>query len=198
MKIKKKKCKFVPDVSLLWNQKRIFITQIIYILPPEINATGLVLYQEIIFSQQIPYICSHGLILKYVLALNNQKYIKMILDTLPSLAGQRWKVIAILTGKKPISIATNNPHKSHPLVDKHNSNRRVHAEIRCLRNAPAEKIRDSTMYIFRSSNGSFKLAKPCFMCMSYLQEMGVKKIIYSTDTGTETMRVQLFNSLRKS
>lgn len=121
--------------------------------------------------------------------LNNQKYSKMILDALPSLTGQRWKVIAILTGKKPISIATNDPHKSHPLIGKHNPNKRVHAEIRCLRNAPTEKIRDSTMYIFRFSNGTFKLAKPCLICMSYIQEMGVKKVIYSTDIGIETMRV---------
>ena len=121
--------------------------------------------------------------------MHDLKYHKLISDALPALIGQRWKVVAILVGKKPFSIATNDPAKSHPLIAKHNANRRVHAEIRCLRNAPSEKIKNSTMYIFRSSNNTFRLAKPCVICMAYLQELGVKKVVYSTDTGTEMLRV---------
>ena len=119
----------------------------------------------------------------------NTKYHRLISSALPALIGQRWKVVAILVGKKPFSIATNDPTKSHPLIDRYNPNRRVHAEMRCLRNAPSEKIKNSTMYIFRSSNNSFRLAKPCLACMSYLQELGVKKIIFSTNTGMETLRI---------
>lgn len=119
-----------------------------------------------------------------------QKYYSLIINMLPPLIHQRWKVIAVLIGKKPISIATNNLEKTHPIMSKANPNKRAHAEIRCLRNAPLEKIKGSTIHVYRFSEGSFRMAKPCPTCMSYIQEMGVKKIIYTTNHDSlETMRV---------
>lgn len=109
---------------------------------------------------------------------------------LPPLEHQRWKVIAVLIGKKPISIATNDLEKTHPIMSKENPNKRSHAEIRCLRNAPLEKIKGSTIHVYRFSDGAFKMAKPCTTCMNYIQEMGVKKVIYTTNYNRlETIRV---------
>lgn len=98
---------------------------------------------------------------------------------------QRWKLVAILVSAgKPISIATNNLEKSHPLVTSYFPHRKAHAEIRCIRNASWEKVEGSSMFVWRiKDDGTFGLAKPCPICTSFLKRRGIKKIGYSTSSG---------------
>ena len=96
------------------------------------------------------------------------------------LLNQKWKVVAILANKKPVSIATNNPNKTHPSTSTKEPGRTLHAEIRCIRNAPKAKVLGGTLYVFRIDHkGELRMAKPCKICEMEIQRSGIKHIYYS-------------------
>ena len=117
--------------------------------------------------------------------MNNiiEKYSGLANSALESIFDQRWRTVAILANKKPISIAVNNLSKTHPMVDRFNSNRRMHAELSCLIRAPKEKIVNSTMYIWRFGHSGLLLSRPCEMCFQEMLKSGVKRVVYSTNNG---------------
>ena len=88
---------------------------------------------------------------------------------------QRWHLVATITNKKPVSVATNDLNKTHPQTAKFNPLRRTHAEMRCINKAPKGKLQNSVMTVVRWSNGQMRLAKPCEMCMEYIIASGIKK-----------------------
>lgn len=46
----------------------------------------------------------------------------------------------------------------------------------------------STIYVSRhNKNGDTRLAKPCKHCMELIQSVGIKKIVYTTNDGTESI-----------
>ena len=103
---------------------------------------------------------------------------------------QKWNLIATITNKKPISVATNDLDKTHPRMAKFNPLRKAHAELRCINNAPRGKLKNATITVVRWNNDGWRMAKPCGACMAYIKEVGIKKIIYSTNDNTfEEMRV---------
>ena len=110
------------------------------------------------------------------------QYENMALKILLSLT-QRWKVVAILVNKKPIAIASNASYKTSPLTNAYNPQRRMHAELRCLKKASQEKLEGSTIYVWRMKKYSFGNSRPCSMCIQYLRAAGVKRMVYSTDAG---------------
>ena len=95
--------------------------------------------------------------------------------------GQRWHLVAAITNKKPIAIATNDLHKSHPKTQKYNPLKKSHAEMRCINRAPKGKLYNSTITVVRWKGEQMRLAKPCDMCMAFIREAGIKKVIYSTN-----------------
>lgn len=99
---------------------------------------------------------------------------------------QRWRLLAVLESSsgRTISIATNNLSKTHPLVSKYNTNRRLHAEISCILKAKKRGLRKSTLKVWRLKKNGFGLARPCKMCEEVIKKSGVKKVFYSTNTGT--------------
>ena len=119
------------------------------------------------------------------------KFLSLITSELDNIRpSQRWRIVALLVSKKPVAIAANNVDKTHPSNAKFNPDSRLHAEIRCLRAAPYEKIKDSIMYVFRvDSDGDFRMAKPCAMCMHFLEEADIRKVIYSTNVGFEELKI---------
>lgn len=104
---------------------------------------------------------------------------------------QRWKLVAILVANgKPISVATNNLEKTHPIITTHFSHRKAHAEVRCIRNASWEKVEGSSVFVWRiKDDGTFGLAKPCSLCTNFLRQRGIKKIGYSTDMGFKLEKI---------
>ncbi|MEK6861390.1 MAG: hypothetical protein AABY07_05445 [Nanoarchaeota archaeon] len=113
-----------------------------------------------------------------------EKYRDLANSALDSMAvDQRWKIVAILANKKPISVAVNDLNKSHPIVAHFNPARRMHAELSCLIKAPKEKIDNSIMYVWRFGHTGLLLANPCDMCVNEMRNGGVKKVIYSTSEG---------------
>lgn len=112
-------------------------------------------------------------------------YENLVEKELQNITDQRWKIIAILVNKKPISVASNDLTKTHPIVSKYNELRRSHAEMRCINKAPISKLKNSVLYVFRWSTAweEWQLAKPCDMCMDLIVSAGIKKVIYSDYDG---------------
>ena len=112
--------------------------------------------------------------------MKHTNLINRALDSIPQ--QQRWQLVALLTNKHPVAIATNDPMKTHPYVNSFNTLKRLHAEIRCIKKAPKSKLKNGILYVIRrSGKGDFRLAKPCTMCLDFIGEAGIKKVIYSTN-----------------
>jgi deoxycytidylate deaminase len=70
----------------------------------------------------------------------------------------------------------------------------IHAEaaaiLQLLKGKRLADLAGSTMYITRfTRGGAVGLAKPCAHCMALIRSVGISRIIYTTDHGTETVRV---------
>jgi tRNA(Arg) A34 adenosine deaminase TadA len=110
------------------------------------------------------------------------KHANLIKSQLAKTEGQTWRLVAILERNgKPIVVTSNIMNKSHPDVIKYNRHWGVHAEMRCIKKAPWGLTEGGTMYVYRWSNGSYRLAKPCSMCMDFLLAAGIKKVLYSNN-----------------
>ena len=115
-----------------------------------------------------------------MLTLNKYDYIKQ--EEFNRISDQRWKIVAILVNKKPISVATNSLRKTNVFTSRFNSDRKMHAEIRCIMKSPRSKVKNSTLYIWRlNKNNKYCNSRPCEMCMKFIKDVGIKKIIYTTD-----------------
>ena len=70
----------------------------------------------------------------------------------------------------------------------------LHAEIACildaLRKTDLKTIKGSTLMVVRlKADGSMGLALPCPACYDVIQKMGIKKIMFSTNTGMSEIKV---------
>jgi deoxycytidylate deaminase len=46
----------------------------------------------------------------------------------------------------------------------------------------------STIYVTRyNKNGDTRLAKPCKYCQELIESVGIKKVVYTTDSGTDVI-----------
>ena len=99
---------------------------------------------------------------------------------------QKWKLVAAIFNKKPVSVAYNDLKKTHPLTAKGYKGylARTHAEIRCIRNTPPSCLKGATIVVARANDCShLQMARPCSICMKIIREVGIKKIIYSDNNG---------------
>ena len=107
------------------------------------------------------------------------KYLNIAIKELNRL-DQRFKLVAILGDRKPISVATNNLDKTHTVNLHFNPNRKSHAEVRCIRKTHPNQVRGATIYVYRMNlKGELALAKPCIVCQNLLKEEGVKNVYYT-------------------
>lgn len=66
----------------------------------------------------------------------------------------------------------------------------LHAEIGCVLNMEKDRTDGCEIYVVRiMANNDFAMSKPCPMCQMICDEMGIKRIHYSTYNGFETMRL---------
>lgn len=69
-----------------------------------------------------------------------------------------------------------------------------HAEmdviLKVLRsNNGLHKLANSTLLVSRITSTGTGLAKPCSKCMSLIKSVGIKEVIYTTNTGTERIKL---------
>lgn len=126
---------------------------------------------------------------KYLILLN-----KLACDV-PPVANAR--LAAALVYKKEIVSLGINSRKSSPFQKKFGKNEDsifLHAETSAIRNAlrviNAEEISKSTLYVSRVKYKSqYKeffipgLAKPCSGCARAISTFGIKKVVYTLETG---------------
>lgn len=101
----------------------------------------------------------------------------------------RCKHAAFLVEKgKVISIGVNK-EKSHPIQKQFSrfpNMTYLHAEIDCLKSIENFDINKTTLYILRlDNNGNYAMSAPCIGCQRFLQQMQVKRIVYSINNGIE-------------
>lgn len=92
------------------------------------------------------------------------------------------KVGAVIFDKKRIiSKGHNTKQKSikkfHPRFQRFPFS--VHAEVDSIINAKKDLKGLSILVIRINKNNQFRLSKPCFNCMNYIQYVGIKKVFYS-------------------
>jgi tRNA(Arg) A34 adenosine deaminase TadA len=86
------------------------------------------------------------------------------------------------------SVNTFSRYNPHPYKDS------IHAEVRAAINAiksgPSSRLYGSTIYVGRvCSSGSSRLARPCVSCLGFLKNLGVTKIVYTTNEGINHERI---------
>ena len=103
---------------------------------------------------------------------------------------------SIYRGNRCIASAVNS-NKTNPKVVKYNSVLPfekvpfLHAEMAALISASKKidvnELQYCTLYVARKSayggNNGCRLARPCPACMEAIREYGIKKVVYTTDTG---------------
>jgi deoxycytidylate deaminase len=95
---------------------------------------------------------------------------------------------AIVVGNRIISFGINQNIKGHPKQQPRPGWIRqasIHAELDALIRADYNLISGSAVYVVRRKiiDGSYGLARPCNGCLKLLIDYGIKKIIYTIDTG---------------
>ena len=82
-----------------------------------------------------------------------------------------------------VSVGFNRYSKTHPMSNSYN--RTLHAEMDAIVGVDRGTLRGSTMYVYREDrNGVQKIAKPCCHCEPVIREVKIKKVIYTTSSGS--------------
>lgn len=86
----------------------------------------------------------------------------------------------LVHGNRVISVGFNkfktSPRSPHPY-------NYLHAEIDTLLGLDYSVTKGATMYIYREANGLPALSKPCESCQIALDNAGVRRVYYTTETG---------------
>ena len=65
-----------------------------------------------------------------------------------------------------------------------------------LRKAALNSARGTTIYVARvDQRGETRLARPCSKCMKSLYEAGVREVVYTTDAGQGSYKVERVRDL---
>jgi deoxycytidylate deaminase len=113
----------------------------------------------------------------------NIKFIKIaIREAAKSDHRQHHMAAVLIKGGNIISVGHNSGH--------------LHGEHTCLNRAWRTDVSGSTVLVVRvRRNGTLGMAKPCPLCMQRLVQAGIKKVTYSTNSGTfETMKLSSMSS----
>jgi len=95
----------------------------------------------------------------------------------------------VVQGNRILSVGYNNMQKSHPVMSRNSISVeqqnfiKLHAEVSALLSLDNPSINNKTaIYVYRARrDGHQGLAKPCDVCIRFIQSMGVKKVYFSLD-----------------
>jgi tRNA(Arg) A34 adenosine deaminase TadA len=77
----------------------------------------------------------------------------------------------------------NELNKTNKIARKLFAHATIHAELASIVNLPETNVRGSTIYVIRIKwTGEIGLARPCERCMKMLASLGVRRVVYSTET----------------
>lgn len=91
---------------------------------------------------------------------------------------------------KPVSVGRNKPLKTHPLIRKYDSLKTLHSEFDAIIGIDRHLVSGSTLYVYRErKDGTIANSCPCDMCMKFLRELKIKRILYTIDNGYKEIRL---------
>lgn len=98
------------------------------------------------------------------------------------------KLGAVLYKKnRVLSIGYNKPNKTHPKST--TQFKTQHAEFDAIMGLSREDLHGATLLVVRNAKSGTRMAKPCKCCMSLIEKVGIKKVIFSTNEGFEELIV---------
>ena len=66
----------------------------------------------------------------------------------------------------------------------------IHAELGSILNVERKNTEGATVYVVRMSiEDKLRMSKPCEMCQAAMKWVGIKKVVYSTNTGFKEMKL---------
>lgn len=97
---------------------------------------------------------------------------------------------AVAFGNRVISTGTcsTKTHPQNPKVKAETPKTQLCAEIsavlHALRVVSKDKIKKCSIYVARQRrDGTTGIARPCIFCQTFLRELGIKNVFYTTSTG---------------
>jgi len=107
----------------------------------------------------------------------------------------KFRLGAVLSKKnRVISTGYNQMEKTHPLmqkISKTNYTLGLHAEIHCCIGVSAKDLLNSDLYVYRvKRNLEPALARPCAACYTFLCDVGVRRVHFTTPNGVSTIRIR--------
>lgn len=95
----------------------------------------------------------------------------------------------IVKGGRILSAGYNQRRYSKE-IDKDTLHAEEAAIIKLLKNDRAHDLLGSELYVTRfTPTFNIRLARPCDRCMEYIRSVGISRIHYSTNSGTETLKL---------
>ena len=94
------------------------------------------------------------------------------------------KIGAVITkGKAVLAARSNWLFKTHPVYNKINELKTLHAEASAILSARHKNdLQGATIIVYRDlKNGSLANARPCDDCQKLMRAYGIKKMIYTKD-----------------
>jgi len=86
---------------------------------------------------------------------------------------------AVIVKKNRILNVGFNRNRTHPKSP--HKYKYLHAEIDAIIGLDFEKLKGSTIYVFRENKqGGLALARPCSSCMTAIKTSGIKNLCYTT------------------
>ena len=118
--------------------------------------------------------------------MNRSKKFITLACQISKLSNHRFRVGAVITkGRRVIGVGCNKI-KTHPKQRNQYTGEmgeRIHAELSSIINA-GRSLRGCVIYIARiKKNGDLAMARPCEFCMDHIEEAGIKKIVFSNESG---------------
>jgi deoxycytidylate deaminase len=99
----------------------------------------------------------------------------------------KYKMGAVIVNKKPVSVGCNLI-KTHPRFasGENGTTLSIHAEIRAILSCPRRQLTGAEIWVYRENRyGDTALAKPCQKCLAVIEEVGIKRVYFTTENGYE-------------
>lgn len=96
----------------------------------------------------------------------------------------------VFTKKNIISVGYNHLFKTHPIFNKINNLKTLHAEASAILGARHLNLKGASIAVYREhKDGTLAQAKPCKDCEELLRLYGIEKVYYTNNGTVETMKL---------
>lgn len=89
----------------------------------------------------------------------------------------------VIKGGRTLGVGINTTRNDPNIVDNPKVDAATHAEVAAVRACgDPTNLRGATIYVARAGrNGKSMMSKPCPLCQDFLDNLGIKKVVYTLD-----------------